>query len=325
MSSADAIVVVGAAGFIGRALARQLAAAGQKVVAAVRHPVALGDGITVAALGEIGAATDWAPLFAGARAVVHLASRAHQPLGIAPQHWIDEEVAAGAALARAAAAARLERVVLLSSIKVLGEGTADRAYRAGQSPAPEDEYGLAKWSLETAMETALRDGPTLTVLRPPLVFGPGVKANFLALLRLVDRGLPLPLAAVKNQRSLVSLDNLVDLIATVLDHPDAGGTFLVRDDEEISTPELVRRIAHALGRPARLFPCPPAVLRGAARLAGRGDAIEKLLGSLRIDDSATRHRFAWQPRVAFDDALAATCRWYRERDAAERGTAASAS
>lgn len=314
MSSADAIVVVGGAGFIGRALTRRLAAAGHRVVAAVRQPVALGQGITVAALGEIGAATDWAPLFTGARAVVHLASRAHQPVGIAPQRWIDEEVAAGAALARAAVAARLERVILMSSIKVLGEGAADRPYRAGQSPAPEDEYGLAKWSLEAAMERALRDGPPLTVLRPPLVFGPGVKANFLALLHLVDRGLPLPLAAIDNRRSLVSVENLVDLVVTVLDHPDPGGTFLLRDDEELSTPELVRRMARALGRPARLFPCPPALLLTAARLTGRAGAIEKLLGSLRIDDRATRHRFGWQPRVPFDEALAATCRWYRQRD-----------
>ena len=316
MSSADATVVTGGGGFIGRALTARLAALGRPVVAVVRRPVALGQGIDARAVGEISATTAWPRLLAGARAVVHLASRAHQPAGLAPQRWIDEEVALGAALARAAAAAGVERVILMSSIKVLGEGAGERAYRADEPAAPEDEYGLAKWSLEAAMEMALRDRPALTVLRPPLVYGPGVKANFLALLRLIDSGLPLPFAAIANRRSLAFIDNLVDLIIAALDHPDAGGTFLVRDDEDVSTPELMRRIARQLGRPARLFPCPAVLLRQAARIAGRTSAMERLLGSLRIDDSATRHRFGWQPRVALDDALDATCRWYRWRAAA---------
>ncbi|HEX9103329.1 MAG TPA: NAD-dependent epimerase/dehydratase family protein, partial [Polyangia bacterium] len=263
-------------------------------------------------IGDITAATDWTALLRGAHAVVHLASRAHATPGAA-QDWIEDDAAAAAQLARAAGRAGVERLVLMSSIKVLGEATDGVPFRAGRPAAPEDAYGFAKWCIEEAMRTAAAaGGPALTVIRPPLVYGPGVKANFRALLRFVDRGWPLPLASVDNRRSFVYLDNLLDLVETALTHPAArDGTFLVRDAEEVSTPDLVRRIARALSRPARIFPCPPALLRLAARAAGRGDAAERLLGSLRIDDTETRERLGWRPRVALDDGLAATARWYR--------------
>src|SRR6266851_1725884 len=215
----------------------------------------------------------------------------------------------------------VERVVLVSSIKVLGEATDGVPFRAGRPAAPADAYGFVKWCLEEAMRgaAAAADGPALTVIRPPLVYGPGVKANFRALLRLVDRGLPLPFASIANRRSLVFLDNLVDLVEVALVHPAArDGTFLLRDEEEVSTPELIRRIARALGRPARLFACPPSLLRLAARAAGRGAAADRVLGSLSIDDAATREQLGWRPRVALDDGLAATCRWYRGEQAGAR-------
>ena len=162
-------------------------------------------------------------------------------------------------------------------------------------------------------------GDILATLRPPLVYGPGVKANFLALLRLVDSGLPLPFGSIDNRRSLVFLDNLLDLIEPRSSHPEAaGGTFLLRDDEEVSTASSRARIAAALGRRSRLLPCPPGLLRLAASLAGRAGAADRLLSSLRVDDFATRQRLGWRPRVRLEEGLAATARWYRRRAADER-------
>jgi UDP-4-keto-D-QuiNAc 4-reductase len=305
------VVVTGAGGFIGRALVERLVARGTPVIAVLRRAAALPEGAVPAVLGELTSATDWSPLLKDARAVVHLASRAHAPARD-EQRWIESEAAAGASLARQARSAGLDRLVLLSSIKVLGERTQDLPFRAHQPPAPEEVYGMAKWRLEEAMRAAA--GEALAILRAPLVYGPGVKANFLALLRLVDSGLPLPLAAIDNRRALVFLDNLLDLVETALVHPAAAGeTFLLRDEEEVSTAELTRRIARALGRRARLFACPPALLRQAASLAGRADAADRLLASLRIDDLATRQRLGWRPRVGLDEGLAATAHWYRRR------------
>jgi UDP-N-acetyl-alpha-D-quinovosamine dehydrogenase len=305
--SAGPIVVTGAGGFIGGALVQRLAGSGAQVRAVLRRPAALPPGAEARLAGDLDAAAPWPALLAGARAVVHLASRAHAPAQGAG--WIEAEAATAAALARAAAAAGIGRIVLLSSIKVLGEATPDRPFRADQRPAPVEAYGHAKARGEEAMRAEA--GAILAVIRPPLVYGPGVKGNFRALLRLADRGVPLPLAGIDNRRSLVFLDNLLDLIELALAHPAAaGGSFLLRDDEEVSTPELLRRLASNLGRPARLFPCPRALLHVAGTLTGRRGAVERLLSSLRIDDGATRERLGWRPRVALADGLAATCRWY---------------
>jgi nucleoside-diphosphate-sugar epimerase len=308
-SSDGAVVVTGAGGFIGRALVERLAARGVPVVAVLRRPAALPRGVAAHILGDITAATPWSPLLAGTRAVVHLAGRAHAPAASDP-HWIEAEAAAAAALARQATDAGVSRLVLLSSIKVMGERTPERPFSAEQAPAPEDDYGRAKWRVEQAMRAAA--GGRLAIIRSPLVYGPGVKANFLALLRLVDSGLPLPFASIDNRRSLVFLDNLLDLVETALTHPAAaGGVFLLRDQDEVSTADLARRIAAALGRPSRLLHCPPRLLSLAAALAGRASAADRLLSSLRIDDRATRERLGWRPRVALAEGLAATARWYR--------------
>jgi nucleoside-diphosphate-sugar epimerase len=306
------VVVTGAAGFIGRALVERLARRGTPVVALVRAPVALGARVAVRAVGTLGPGSDWPALLAGARAVVHLASGAHAAVADEPE-WIEREAGAAAALAGAAAGVGLARIVLMSSIKVLGEATPSLPFRAHQPPAPEDAYGFAKWRMEEAMRA--RAGDRLVILRPPLVYGPGVKANFRSLIRLVASGLPLPFAAIDNRRSLVFLDNLLDLVELALVHPGAAGeSFLLRDNEDVSTPELVRRLARALGMKPRLFPLPPAVLRAAAALFGRAAAAERLSGSLRVDDLATRQRLGWRPGVALDDALALTCRaWRAER------------
>jgi nucleoside-diphosphate-sugar epimerase len=305
------VVVTGAGGFIGRALVARLARRGVPVAAVLRRPATLAEGVAAEVVGDITAGTAWSPLLAGAAAVVHLAGRAHAPPAADPG-WIEAEAAAAATLARAAKAAGVRRLVLLSSIKVMGERTPARPFSAEAAPAPEEAYGRAKLLVEAAMREGA--GDRLAVIRPPLVYGPGVKANFLALLRLVDRALPLPFASIENRRSLVFLDNLLDLVEIALSHPAAaGGVFLLRDAEEVSTPALVRRMAAALGRPARLLPCPPALLRLAAGLAGRAAAADRLLSSLSVDDRATQERLDWQPRVALADGLSATVRWYRQR------------
>lgn len=305
------VVVVGAGGFIGAPLTARLAARGIPVVAVTRRSVTLAPGVAVRALGDLTPATDWPSLLTGARAVVHLASRAHVSLGA--NRAGGDEAATAAHLTVAARRAGVARILFMSSIKVLGETTGETPFRADQAAAPEDAYGLAKWRIEGAMRAATADGPSLTIIRPPLVYGPGVKANFRALLRLVDSGLPLPFASVANRRSLIFIDNLLDLIELTLDHPAAPeATFLVRDDEDVATPELMRRIARQFGHAARLFPCPPSLLRLAARAAGRTAMADRLLGSLRIDDRTTRERLGWRPRVTLDEGLAATCRWYRQ-------------
>lgn len=310
MADPRPVVVTGAAGFIGRALIARLAAEGVPVVALTRVPTALAAGIVGRPAGALTAASDWPALLAGAQAVVHLASRAHAPIAAAEEaRWITAEAQTAAALANAARSAGIERLVLLSSIKVQGEATSAAPFRATDTPAPADAYGRAKLAIEAAMRET---GAPLAVLRPPLVYGPAVKANFRALLWLADRGFPLPLASIDNRRSLIFLDNLIDLIFAALTHPAAvGGVFLARDEEEPSTPALIRQIAADLGQPARLFPCPPAALRAVARLLGQTAAVERLTGSLSLDDGATRQTLGWRPRVPFAAGIAATCRWYR--------------
>jgi nucleoside-diphosphate-sugar epimerase len=308
------VAVIGAAGFVGRGLCARLVASGIPVIAIVRAPSAFPRPVEVRVGGALSAASPWPRLLDGAGTAVHLASRAHAALPAGEiAGWIAAEAATAAAWAAGAAQAGLDRLVLLSSIKVLGEAAAEAPFTARSSPAPADAYGRAKLAMEQAAREAIADGgPSLAVIRPPLVYGPGVKANFRALLRLADLALPLPLASVANRRSMVALDNLVDLIVTALAHPGAaGGTFLVRDGEDVGTPDLLRRLARHLGRPARLFPFPPALLRAGAALAGRGAQADRVLGSLRVDDGDTRDRLGWTPPVSLDDGLAATCRWYR--------------
>jgi nucleoside-diphosphate-sugar epimerase len=307
------IVILGAGGFIGRALAPHLVADGIAVRAVTRGVATFPPPIEVRTAGTLDRNSDWRGLLSGARAVVHLASRAHAPPGDAAWHATERDMAA--AIATAAAAAGLERTILLSSIKVLGETTTDRPFSAASQPDPRDAYGRAKLAIETAMQQ--QDAPGLTIIRPPLVYGPEVKGNFRTLLRIVRRGVPLPLGAIRNRRAFVFRDNLLALITTALTHPAAPGqTFLVRDDDEISTPQLVREIARRFGQPARLFAVPPGLLRLAARTIGRSDAAERLIDSLDIDDRATRVRLGWRPRVSLAEGLDITCRWFADAEGA---------
>jgi nucleoside-diphosphate-sugar epimerase len=315
------VLVTGAGGFVGRAVLAALAARGVAARAAHRRlpPAAARDAGDAVEVGEIGPDTDWGAALEGVDTVIHLAARVHQMRDTAPDPAAEyARVNAGGTrrLAEAAAAAGVRRMLLASTVKVLGEGAGERPLRGDQPPAPADPYGASKAMAEAALFQAARPGGMeAAVLRPPLVYGPGVRANFLALLRAVDRGIPLPLALVRNRRSLVFVGNLADALLAAAERPAAaGGVFMVSDGPAVSTPQLVRAIGAALGRRPRLVPVPPALIRAAAALAGRRAAAERLLGSLVVDHAELGTRLGWVPPFTLEQGLADTARWYRSQN-----------
>ncbi len=308
------ILVTGAAGFIGRALCGGLFERGHRPIAGLRRPeppLSTAEGVL---LGDITPDRDWSRALRGVGIdiVVHLAQRAHStadPAALAP------EPAAAAALARAAARAGARRFVYLSSIVAMGMATAPgRPFRAGDEPRPESPYGHSKLATERALAEAARaTGIELVIIRPPLVYGPGVRANFEALLRLVASGAPLPFAALDNRRSFLHADNLTDLIAVSVLHPAAPGQVLLASDGvDLSTPALIRLLAQGLGRPPRLFPVPGSALALARRLPRIGPRLASLVSSLQLDDSATRALLGWTPPVAAEGGLIATGRAFAD-------------
>jgi nucleoside-diphosphate-sugar epimerase len=265
-----------------------------------------------ALVDDLGPDTSWTHALSGIDAVVHTAARAHVMRDTAPDPLAEfrrVNVSGTLALARQAAAAGVKRFVFISSVKVNGEGTEPgRPYRASDRPAPVDPYGVSKHEAEQGLlQLAHETGMSVSIIRPVLVYGPGVKGNFLTLMRWLHKGIPLPLGAIQNRRSFVALDNLVDLIVTCLDHPAASGRiFLVSDGEDLSTTTLLQRVAAALGRTARLVPVPAMALFAVARLLGKADIAQRLCGSLQVDISSTRGLLGWAPPVGVDQALAET-------------------
>ncbi len=301
------ILVTGANGFVGRALCGHLGTLGHVVVSAVRRASGRAD---EAVVGDIDGATDWMAALRGCDAVVHLAARvhvvddtAHDPLTL----YRATNTVATLNLARQAAEAGVKRFVYISSIKVNGEGR-DAAYRETDAASPEDAYAISKWEAEQGLQRIAREtGLEVVILRPPLVYGPGVRANFLRLMQMVQQGWPLPLGAIRNRRSLLYLGNFVDAIRVCVEHPDAAGqTFLLDDGEAISTPELVRAVARAMGRPARLLPVPACLLRLAGGMTGKGAAVSRLTGSLYVDSRTIREQLGWTPPYSMQDGLATT-------------------
>ncbi|MGH6691149.1 MAG: NAD-dependent epimerase/dehydratase family protein [Gammaproteobacteria bacterium] len=317
MTRDEAVLVTGANGFVGRMLCDVLAASRRPLRKAVRAPL---PGFSDLAVGDIGPDTDWRAAFEGVGAVVHLAARTHVLRETAPDPLAEYRrvnAAGTERLARAAAARGVRRLIFLSSVKVNGERTDARAFTEDDAPRPEDAHGVSKWEAEQALaRVAAETGLEAVILRPPLVYGPGVKGNFLRLMNLVARGVPLPLGAVANRRSFVYAGNLVDAIVKALDAPQAAGrTYLVGDGEDVSTPELVRGLAWSLGVKARLAPVPPAALGVAAALAGRRAEIARLTGSLQVDSSRLRRELAWRPPFTLAQGLEQTARWYHSRSA----------
>jgi UDP-glucose 4-epimerase len=261
-------------------------------------------------ISEIDGSADWRYALGGCGVVVHLAARVHVMHDTAADRlalYRTTNTDATLNLARQAAQAGVKRFVFVSSIKVNGEGR-DAPYRETDVPAPEDAYAISKWEAEQGLwRIAQETGLEVVILRPPLVYGPGVKANFRRLLDIVERGWPMPLGAIRNHRSLLYLGNFVDAIRVCVEHPAAAGqTFLLDDGGPVSTPELIRAVARAMGRPARLLPVPVAVLEFVGALLGRRAAVSRLTGSLWIDDSLIRTRLGWTPPYSMEAGLAAT-------------------
>lgn len=314
------VLVTGANGFVGRPLCRLLAGSGLAVAGAVRPNARLPDGVEARKVAGLSPATDWSAALAGMSAVVHLAARVHvmhdnsaDPLA----EFRAANVAGTLRLAEQAAEAGIRHLVFMSSIKANGEETFGTPF-GPDNALPVDPYGISKLEAETGLAgIAARTGLAVTVLRPPLVYGPGVKGNFRALIDLVARGVPLPLGLVRNRRSLIGLGNLTDAIRASLQAPPPPGgcrTFTLCDTETVSTPELVRRIGAALGRPARLLPVPAALLRLAGALAGKGAVLQRVTGSLEVDSTAIAAALGWTPPETLDHGLAATARWWRDKE-----------
>jgi UDP-glucose 4-epimerase len=264
----------------------------------------------------LAADTDWRDALGGVAAVVHTAARVHMLDDRSADPTAEYRrinVASTLNLARQAVACGVRRLVFLSSIKVNGESTSlDGFFSADDSPKPADAYAISKNEAEVGLrQIGEETGLEVVIIRPVLVYGPGVRANFQSMLRWVDRAIPLPFGAVRNARSLVAVDNLVDLVKTCLHHPAAAQqTFLVSDGEDLSTPELLRRTAAAMGRRARLIPVPVFALRSAAKVAGKESLAERLCGSLRVNIEKTQRLLGWIPPVSVDQALVKTARYF---------------
>jgi nucleoside-diphosphate-sugar epimerase len=304
------VLVTGATGFVGSAVVERLAADARVTVRAASRGAAVRQaGAEQVTVGNLEPDADWSAAVAGIDVVVHAAARVHimRDSAVDPLHEFRRVNVAGTlALARQAAAAGATRFVFISSIKVNGEATRrGEPYRADDPPNPADPYGLSKHEAEEGLRAvAARTGMQLTIIRPVLVYGPGVKGNFRAMVGWVRIGVPLPLGGIDNRRSFVALDNLVDLIATCVRHPAAANrTFLVSDDDDVSTPELLRRVATAMHRSARLVGVPPAILRAVGAVTGRRAEMQRLCGDLQVDIGPTRELLAWRPVVRMSDAL----------------------
>lgn len=316
------VLITGATGFVGRGLLKRLAADGWHVRAVVRNNgVDLGSHVEVFALGDLGQSQlDYRQALRGCDAVVHLAARVHMLRDMAVEPLAEFRrinTAATRSLARQAADAGVAQFIFLSSIKVNGEETSvGKPFRPDDPPAPLDAYGISKREAEQELQEISRaSGMRSVIIRTPLVYGPGVKANFQEMMRWVERGLPLPFGAVvHNRRSLIALDNLVDLIVVCASRaPVSDELFLASDGEDLSTVELLRRLGCALGRPARLIAIPPAALSALGAVTGRSAQIRRLLGSLQIDSSSTRQRLGWTPPISVDEALARTAAAFLDR------------
>jgi nucleoside-diphosphate-sugar epimerase len=310
-------LITGANGFVGNALCANLVLHKKSVTAAVRNSSVFIDNVNVVSVGNISETTSWLTALQNIDVVIHLAARVHimQDTAADPLTEFRQVNTLGTEhLARSAAACGVKRLVYVSSIKVSGEGTrGENKFIETDSATLQNPYAISKYEAEQALyRVANETGLEVVIVRPPLVYGPGVKGNFAQMLGVVFRGIPLPFASVNNRRSLIYVENLVDALIRCATHSAAAGqTYLVSDGEDISTPDLLRQLAREMAIPSRLFPCAPMWLRLAGKLSGKSLQIDRLLGSLRIDSDKIRTELNWKPPYSLPQGLQMTAQWYK--------------
>jgi nucleoside-diphosphate-sugar epimerase len=310
------VLVSGSNGFVGKPLCGELLRQGHSVHAAVRSANVQVANIETVSVGELNGETDWTIALRCVDIVIHLSARVHVMKDRAANPLAEfrkVNVEGTLNLARQSVEAGVRRFIFISSVKVNGEGTLPgHPYTSKDQPAPVDAYGTSKREaedglLQLASETAME----VVIIRPPLIYGPGVKANFQSMMYWLSKGIPLPLGAIHNQRSLVALDNLIDLIVTCIRHPSAANQiFMAGDGEDLSTTEMLQRMAAALGKKAWLIPVPKFLLVCGARLLGKQAMAQSLCGSLQVDISKARDLLDWNPPVRVDEALRKTAHYY---------------
>ncbi len=309
------VVVTGASGFVGQSIVKALKLADYHVVAVSRNLNVSNADISVY-VPDYSSQNEWQRLLSSNDVVIHLAARVHimqdqaeNPL----EAFLAVNLHNTVSLAKAAAKVGIKRFVFVSSIKVNGEHTHSQEFSEQDAANPQDAYAVSKWEAEKALrEIEKETGMQVVILRPPLIYGPNVKANFASLIKLVDKGVPLPLASINNKRSLIYLGNFVDAIITCVQHPKAAGnTYLVSDGEDISMPQLIRKIAYALNRPSRLFSFPVPIMYLIAKLAGKSSSLQRVTQSLAIDSSKIRQELNWHPPFTIEQGLKETADWHR--------------
>lgn len=313
------ILLTGATGFIGEALLTELVNRDANVsVVSRQNTLHLPDGVKQFFIQSLAANTDWSLSLEEATVVIHTAARVHVMKDSAKDplnEFRKVNVEGTLNLARQAAAANVKRFIFISSIKVNGESTIPGLpFKADGRPNPVDPYGISKWETEAGLhQLAKETGMEVVIIRPPIVYGPGVKANFHSMMRWINRGIPLPLGDIHNKRSLVALANLVDLIITCIDHPAAANqTFLAGDGEDLSTTELLQKIGVAMGKPARLIPIPASLLIFIASLLGKKAVAQRLCGSLQVDIAKARKLLGWMPPITVDEGLLAVVKGFKK-------------
>lgn len=326
-NSSPLVLITGANGFIGNALCSEAVRRGFRVRGATRSTCVLPDSADTAVVGTIDGKTDWTNALKGVDLVIHLAARAHKIRDLAANplaEFLQINLHGTENFAQQAALAGIRRFVYASSIKVNGESTSSfanhGANRSGEknvftescNPNPQDPYAISKWQAEQALQRIAQEtGMETVIIRPPLVYGPGVKGNFASLLNAVEKGIPLPLAGAQNARSLIYVGNLIDALIACATHPLAAGkVYIVSDGEAVSTSALIDKIALALDRPNRSFYFPPRLLRATAALLGRSGQVSKLFDSLLVNDNRIRNELKWEPPYTLDQGLRATAEWY---------------
>lgn len=314
------VLVTGASGFVGRILCTRLISEGWNVrgtMLSSESPSCLAADVEPVTVGPLGIGTPWNHALTNVDTIIHLAARVHimaDPAADPLAEFRKVNVEGTARLAREAAKAGVRRLVFISSIKVNGEESVT-PYSSDSPPNPSDPYGISKWEAEqTLRKIEAESGLEVVVVRPTLVYGPGVKANFLSMMKIISRRIPLPLASITNRRSLIYIGNLVDALAISAVHPAAAGkTYLVSDGEDVSTPELIRRTAKALGVTARLLPFPLQLMLLAGKLSRKSGAVNRLTGTLTVDSSRIRDELGWQPPFSMKEGLRETAVWFKEQ------------